>query len=91
MPLSVPFSMPALPNLNEGLELATHIAHPEVMAVLSDAGASVSASIVASLPGHTYSSTRASFATSWIVALTPAQGFLTASLSLMLINAESAR
>ncbi|KAF5865110.1 hypothetical protein ETB97_005351 [Aspergillus alliaceus] len=38
-------------NLNEGLELATCIAHPEIVAALFDAGASVSASTVASLPG----------------------------------------
>jgi hypothetical protein len=38
-------------DLNEGLALATHMAHPEVVAALFDAGASVSPWTVDSLPG----------------------------------------
>ncbi|KAE8157568.1 ankyrin repeat-containing domain protein [Aspergillus tamarii] len=38
-------------NLNEGLRWATHGAHPDIVAALFDAGASVSTSTVASLPG----------------------------------------
>ncbi|KAE8309982.1 ankyrin repeat-containing domain protein [Aspergillus transmontanensis] len=38
-------------NLNKGLKRATHSAHPDIVAALFDAGASVSTSTVASLPG----------------------------------------
>ncbi|KAB8213523.1 ankyrin [Aspergillus novoparasiticus] len=38
-------------NLNKGLQRATHSAHPDIVAALFDAGASVSTSTMASLPG----------------------------------------
>ncbi|BAE55535.1 unnamed protein product [Aspergillus oryzae RIB40] len=38
-------------DLNKGLKRATHSAHPDIVAALFDAGASVSTSTIASLPG----------------------------------------